>query len=229
MAKMTPEGVEAVRGALRELVALGYAEIRKTRVQGGRVISRWHFAECPRDAKKPDPVPPDPILPGAGQPGSGQPGSGQPESGKTPPSETTVAETTTVETTVVETKEEKRKSNTPPLSPVGGKVAVKSELQLRAEALLKRRPTTPLSPKELAAWKRALPAIQATTEDDWAYLKAFYALPQSETFSRKSIEALLNNWNGEIDRARLYRRKGSTRDLVESAQIEAALEYQPGM
>jgi hypothetical protein len=106
---------------------------------------------------------------------------------------------------------------------------VKSALQLRAESLLKRRASTPFSPKELAAWKRALPAIQATTEEDWAYLEAYYALPQADTFSRKSIERLLNNWSGEIDRARGYRRKGSTRDLVEAAQIEAALKYQPGM
>ena len=219
LAKRTLEGEDAVRGALRELVALGYAEIRKSRVQGGRLISRWYFNECPPDAIKPDSAPPDAILAGAGQPESGQPGSG-----KTSPSETTIAETT-----VIETKEDKRRSNIPPLSPVGGKVAVKSAMQLRVEALVKRSASTPMSAKELASWKRALPALQSTTEDDWAYIEAFYALPQSDTFSRRSVLPLLNNWSGEIDRARGYRRKGSTRDLIESAQVAIDLGYQPGM
>ncbi len=95
LAGRSREGEDAVRVALRELVALGYASIRKSRGPGGRLISNWHFVECPPDAKKPDPVPQDAMSPDAILPGAGQPGSG-----KTPPSETTIVETTIIETTV---------------------------------------------------------------------------------------------------------------------------------
>lgn len=108
LAKHSPDGQDAVRSALRELVAAGYAEMKKFRSSGGRMVSRWFFRESPPDEEKPHPVkappnakkphpvtcPPDAILPSGGQPGSGQPGSGL-----CPLYETTVVETTVVETT----------------------------------------------------------------------------------------------------------------------------------
>lgn len=80
----------------------------------------------------------------------------------------------------------------------------KSATQLRVEALMRRRPLTPLGPGEGKAYRRALPAIEATTPEDWTALEAFYAAPQPETFARKDLPALLNNWNGEIDRAKTW-------------------------
>jgi hypothetical protein len=83
----------------------------------------------------------------------------------------------------------------------------KGPLQLRAEKIMGRRPDTPLTPKERKAFSGASAAIKATTEDDWLVLEAFYAAPQKETFSRKALEQLLNNWNGEIDRAKAWAKK----------------------
>jgi DNA-binding PadR family transcriptional regulator len=87
-----------------------------------------------------------------------------------------------------------------PLPPKGGK----SPLQLRTEAIFNRRPSTPLTVAEQRAFSKNKEAITATTEDEWRFLERFYAKPQSETYSRKSLAALLNNWNGEIDRAKAY-------------------------
>ncbi len=87
------------------------------------------------------------------------------------------------------------------------KVPAKDPTQLRVEALMRRRPTTPLSPAEAKAYKAALPAILAMQEADWQAMQAFYAAPQSETFTRKDLLTLLNNWNGEVDRARNWKPK----------------------
>lgn len=78
----------------------------------------------------------------------------------------------------------------------------KTETELRVGALMKRRPSTPMSPSEARAYKGALPAIKAMTEEDWQILEAFYQAPQQKTFARKDMGALLNNWNGEVDKAK---------------------------
>lgn len=77
----------------------------------------------------------------------------------------------------------------------------KGILQLRAEKLMRRRPETPLTENERRAFKKSRAAIEATTEDQWLALERYYAAPQAETFSRKDLSTLVNNWNGEIDRA----------------------------
>jgi hypothetical protein len=87
------------------------------------------------------------------------------------------------------------------------KVAAKDATQLRVERLMRRRESTPLSANEAKAYKAALPAILATQEADWVALEAFYAAPQSETFARKDLPQLLNNWNGELDKARNWKPK----------------------
>lgn len=114
-------------------------------------------------------------------------------------------------------REEKNREEQPPIAPHGGKQEevkpppkqppAKSELQLRAEALMRRRPETPMTPAEARAWKGSLPAIEATAPEDWQALEAFYAAPQGETFSRKDLATLLNNWNGEIERAAAWARR----------------------
>lgn len=86
------EGKHAIRAALRELQAFGYARLYKERGAGGQLINRWLFSEAPTsivpDTGKPHPAP-NTVLPGAGQPDSGAPGSGG-----TALFETTVGETT---------------------------------------------------------------------------------------------------------------------------------------
>ncbi len=93
-----------------------------------------------------------------------------------------------------------------PLPPKGGSKPVKEKgpLQLRAERLMRRRPETPLTSAEERALKKNRAAIVATTESDWITLERFYALPQSETYTRKDLATLLNNWNGEVDRAKAW-------------------------
>lgn len=88
------------------------------------------------------------------------------------------------------------------------KLTPKGVLQLRAEALMRRKPETPLTAGEIRAFKKNKEAIKATTEENWLLLERFYGEPQELTFCRKDLAALLNNWNGEIDRAtRFYERK----------------------
>ena len=80
----------------------------------------------------------------------------------------------------------------------------KAKVQLRAERLMARRESTPLTSGEARAYSKNRAAIEATTEDDWKLLERFYAAPQSKTYARKDLATLLNNWNGEIDRARKW-------------------------
>ena len=93
--------------------------------------------------------------------------------------------------------------DTTPSTPLKGEVA-KCPLQLRAEALMRRRSSTPWSVTELRAWKNNRAAIESTTDHEWAIMQAFYTAPQKETYARKDLAALLNNWTGEIDKARAW-------------------------
>ena len=94
-------------------------------------------------------------------------------------------------------------SNNTPLPPKGG-MKEKGVLQLRAEAIFSRRPETPLTSAEVRAFSKNKDAIKSTIESDWLILERFYSQPQSKTFARKDLATLLNNWNGEIDRAKAY-------------------------
>lgn len=101
---------------------------------------------------------------------------------------------------VTKVRPEKRReeNNNTPIVPLKG------TNQLRAEKIFRRRPETPLTEAEKRAFRKNRAAIEATSEADWQLLERFYALPQSETFARKDLATLVNNWNGEIDRARKY-------------------------
>lgn len=63
-----------------------------------------------------------------------------------------------------------------------------------------RRVTTQWNSKELTALKRI--GISNPTEDDLRLLDKWFASP--DTFHRKDVQTLLNNWNTEIDRARTH-------------------------
>jgi hypothetical protein len=107
LAAASTEGVDAVRSALRELAAAGYARMSKARGQHGHIVHWWTFTETPPSPKNPETVTesgfsrdgPSRLLPGGGQPGSGQPGFGQPGFGQPPPGKTPRYETTDLETT----------------------------------------------------------------------------------------------------------------------------------
>ena len=92
----------------------------------------------------------------------------------------------------------------PPQTPPPPPPKAKAEVQLRAERIMGRRESTPLTSGESRAYSKNRAAIEATNEDDWRLLERFYAAPQTETYARKDLATLLNNWNGEIDRAKKW-------------------------
>ena len=102
-----------------------------------------------------------------------------------------------------------------PLPPKGG---TKGPLQLRAEAIFHRRIDTPLDRAEKKAFREAKKAIEETSEEEWLALERFYAFPQQETCSRKSLATLVNNWNGEIERAKAWKSEPTQRPLYFVAQ-----------
>lgn len=85
----------------------------------------------------------------------------------------------------------------------------KSPLQLRVEKLHRKRESTPWDRSEVTAWKSAEPAVKEATEEEWVMLESFYAAPQSQTYARTSLATTLNNWSGEIQRARQWAEKSA--------------------
>ena len=81
----------------------------------------------------------------------------------------------------------------------------KSEPMLRLEKLFGRREKTSWSQKE----KEALRKIGDIDDEDLSLLERFYffALPANtddDRWLRKNLQTLLNNYNGELDKARLW-------------------------
>jgi hypothetical protein len=72
--------------------------------------------------------------------------------------------------------------------------------QIEVASWLNRRPTTAWSAKELKAWKQIPKPIDS---EDWQALKWYYTRSGCK-YLRKDIFTLLNNWSGEIDRAKNY-------------------------
>jgi hypothetical protein len=76
--------------------------------------------------------------------------------------------------------------------------------QQRANKLLGRRDTTNWTQKEINAAK---PNFD-TCEEDWKLLEAFYSKRnEKDVYTRRSMETLLNNWAGEIDKARSHKER----------------------
>lgn len=73
-------------------------------------------------------------------------------------------------------------------------------LRLRICGWFKRRPGSVWDKKELAGL--AIVVAANTPEEDLLLLDRFYAAPDS--YHRKDVQTLLNNWNGEIDKAKDY-------------------------
>ena len=70
--------------------------------------------------------------------------------------------------------------------------------RLRVGAMVRRRPTTHWSTKEIKALKEVF--AFNTPEEDLVALEARYK--SNDPYLRKELETLLNHWNGEIDKAR---------------------------
>ena len=91
------------------------------------------------------------------------------------------------------TREEKRREekNTP------------TPLEIRVGKLLNRKETTRMSEKERAALKQ----IGDPPEEELQLLEEFYnaVIPEDKDYRRTALLTLLNNWNGEVDKARFFR------------------------
>lgn len=90
--------------------------------------------------------------------------------------------------------------------------------RLRVGAMVRRRPTTHWSTKEIKALKEVF--AFNTPEEDLVALEARYK--SNDMFLRKELETLLSHWNGEIDKAR-----SSLLPLPASPQPARTLSHNP--
>lgn len=94
--------------------------------------------------------------------------------------------------------------------PAEGKVQDKSHADPphldRARAIFRKRPGTPLDPAETRAWRKVSAILAATPDDEWLHLEAYYAadIPPRDDIRRRDFATLLNNWSGELTRARRW-------------------------
>jgi hypothetical protein len=108
------------------------------------------------------------------------------------------------------TQEQGKESNTP-IVPKGDEnpeppAEEKPETLLRAMALFRMRPATPLDRSSARAWKIAKAAVAATSAAEWSRLEAYYAaeLADKDDYRRQDLSTLLNNWSGELTKATRY-------------------------
>lgn len=88
-------------------------------------------------------------------------------------------------------------------APPNGKEWNPTPEQIRLAALFRRKPETKWSDKEIKAWK----AIGTVSEQDIQSLERMYAakLPEGKDYRRRDLSTLLNNFMGEVDRARNFK------------------------
>jgi len=119
--------------------------------------------------------------------------------------------------------EKRREDTNTPLPPEGGATAkVKGPLQLRAERIFRRREDTPLTVSEERAFKKNKEAIKSTSEADWLSLESYYSatILREDDIRRRDLAQLLNNWNGEIDRAKAYTPRNKPASFQPTLKIE---------
>lgn len=91
------------------------------------------------------------------------------------------------------------------LSPAGGGGEVINNQADRIATLFKRRKNTPWSPKEVTAWKKLTDkGKRPLDEDDLVLIEQYYleARRKSDNYCRRDLYTFLNNFGGEVDRAR---------------------------
>jgi len=89
--------------------------------------------------------------------------------------------------------------------------------RLRVGAMIRRRPGTQWSPKEIKALKEIFDFN--TPEEDMVALEARYQ--SDDKYLRRELMTLLNNWNGEIDKSRSTSCSGNNGTGAYSTNIEA--------
>ena len=116
----------------------------------------------------------------------------------------------TPESRPIRDQRREEKSNTPIVPKGDDSSAVAEEIPtpdsphlLRAKAIFRMRPGTPLDRSQARAWKTARAAVAATQDNEWLEIESYYAatLPERDDYRRKDLATLLNNWSGELTRA----------------------------
>lgn len=104
--------------------------------------------------------------------------------------------------------------DTNPLPPLQGELVQveanpippeKPPLLRRVEKLFGRTDRRKLSAGEVRAWRVGKSVVAETTEDEWALLEWWFALPDlapGVEYRRSDMAACLNNWHAEIAKAR---------------------------
>ena len=84
------------------------------------------------------------------------------------------------------------------------------EYQARIGKLYNRRESTRWSAKEIEALKK----IEEIEEEDFILLEKYYTtdIPNEKDYRRRDLQTLLNNWTGELDRARKWKPGGKEYD-----------------
>ena len=100
--------------------------------------------------------------------------------------------------------QEQGKERNTPIVPKGDEEPEEKPVDLlRAMALFRMRPGTPLDRSSGRAWKLASAAVAATSADEWLQLEAYYGadLAEKDDYRRRDLATLLNNWSGELTKA----------------------------
>jgi uncharacterized protein YdaU (DUF1376 family) len=103
----------------------------------------------------------------------------------------------------------------PPVVPTGDTsiALIDDNLALhRAKMLFRMKPSTALDSSQERAWKKNKGAVESTSEGDWLLLEWYFAQGgEVAEYRRRDLATLLNNWNGEIQRAtEIAKKKGSS-------------------
>jgi len=85
----------------------------------------------------------------------------------------------------------------------GNGVFVPTPSMIRAGKLYNRRESTKWTAQEI----KAIKAISPINDDDFKAIERYYTakLPPDSDYRRRDLVTLLNNWNGEVDRARKFK------------------------
>lgn len=81
---------------------------------------------------------------------------------------------------------------------------------VRIGSWFNRRPDTLWTVAEA----EALAQVGAVADEDWAVMEAYYTadIPPKDNYRRRDVITLLNNWNGELDRARNHNQHEETQE-----------------
>jgi hypothetical protein len=91
----------------------------------------------------------------------------------------------------------------------------------RCRAIFRIRPTSKLDTAQEKAWRKAAPLVVDTLPDEWEQLQAYYAadISSRDDYRRRDLSTLLNNWSGEVTRARDWCTKVGWRPTTPAATV----------